>query len=62
MTDPTQREPDARDTEVVAPDGTIDPQVVADIESDPALDGPEGDAATDDEAKADDHGRAVDEG
>ena len=60
----TDREPDARDSDIVAPDGTIDPQVVADIESDPALDGPEGDALTDDEARADDrqHGADLDEG
>jgi len=62
VTDPTPRESDARDTEVVAPDGTIDPQVVADLESDPALGGPDDDAPTDDEAEVDDHGPTLDEG
>lgn len=62
MTDPTDRETDARDTEVVAPDGTIDPRVVEDIESDPALGGPDGDAATDDEVEVDDRGHTLDEG
>lgn len=62
MTDPAPRDRDARDDEMVAPDGTVDPQVVADIESDPALDGPADDAVTDDEARVDDHDPTLDEG
>jgi len=62
VTDATPRDPDARDDEMVAPDGTIDPRVVADIESAPGLGGDGDDAVTDDEAKVDDHDPTLDEG